>query len=110
MRAGSGANMALVDAWELAQQLVSNRHNSTQAAIAEFTARGAARSTAAINGSHRVITMAHSQGLTKLLFVGFFKIMGSLLGMSQASKTWLKWSKYWPSWLSLSSRASQKRA
>ncbi len=65
MRAGSGANMALLDAWELAQQLLSNRHNNTQAAIAEFAAQGAGRSSAAINGSHRAIRMAHSAGLDK---------------------------------------------
>ncbi|KAK9837382.1 hypothetical protein WJX84_006687 [Apatococcus fuscideae] len=40
---GSGANMALVDAWELAQQLVTGRHTCIQEAIDAYATHAAPR-------------------------------------------------------------------
>ena len=80
--AGSGANMALVDAWELAQQLVTGRHTCIQEAIDKCAIRAAPRSEKAISGSHRIIALAHAQGFTKLLIVLLLKILGTIMGMS----------------------------
>ena len=75
--------MALQDAWELAQQLANRKHGSQQAAISKFAEKAAPRSVGAIGRSHKIIGMAHSTGLLKLLFVrllGLFGFLSRLVG------------------------------
>ena len=93
--AGSGANMALVDAWELAQQLVTGRHTCIQEAIDAYATHAAPRSEKAISGSHRIIALAHAQGFTKLLIVLLLKILGTVMGMSSVGLFWLQTYKFW---------------
>ena len=70
--------MALQDAWELAQQLVNGGHSNAQAAITKFAESAAPRSAGAIAMSHKVISLAHSDGLVKLGFVGLLSLLGFL--------------------------------
>lgn len=77
--AGSGANMALQDSWELAQELVNGGHSSIQAAITHFGEMAAPRSVEAIEKSHKIIGVVHSEGLLKLLLVGVAGLIGFLI-------------------------------
>ena len=78
-RAGAGANMALQDAWELAQELVNGGHDTAQKAISQFAANAAQRSMDAINGGRRNIALAHSEGWKKLLCVAAIRTVGILM-------------------------------
>ncbi len=71
--------MALQDAWELAQQLVNGGHPTAQAAITEFAEKAAPRSVEAIDKSHKIIGLAHSNGLLKLMFVAALSVVGLFL-------------------------------
>ena len=70
--------MALQDAWELAQQLVNGGHSSTQAAVSHFADMAAPRSAEAIDKSHKIIGVVHSDGCLKLLIVGVASLIGFL--------------------------------
>ena len=82
--------MALVDSWELAQQLVTGGHGSMEAAINEYALKAAPRSKEAITGSHKIIAMAHSKGVIKLFFIGLFKVLGLLMGPGVGALFWLR--------------------
>lgn len=92
--------MALLDAWELAQHLVNGSHSSVQAAISHFAAEAAPRSLRAIHASRRVIAVAHSDGLLKLLFVVMLHIMGWLTSLGSTAPYWIWRSpgRLLPSW------------
>ncbi len=85
--------MALADAWELAQQLVEGGHKDAEAAISAFAAQNAARSAGAIKSSRRIISLVHSEGLRKWLFVAFLKFVGRVLGVGGAITTLIRWSR-----------------
>lgn len=57
---GNGANMAIMDGYQLAEQLVNA--NSLAEAIKGYDDQTVSRSTKAINMSHRIIEMGHSLG------------------------------------------------
>lgn len=71
--AGNGANMALMDGWELAEQLCKFR--SLLDALTKYDSSSIPRSKSAIRMSHRVIAMAHAQGWRLTLYVLFLRIM-----------------------------------
>jgi 2-polyprenyl-6-methoxyphenol hydroxylase-like FAD-dependent oxidoreductase len=58
--AGNGANMALMDGWELAEQLCKS--NSLLAAVTAYDLLSLPRSKRAIQTSHWSIAIAHAQG------------------------------------------------
>ncbi|KAK9864789.1 hypothetical protein WJX84_005645 [Apatococcus fuscideae] len=109
---GSGANMALLDAWDLAQQLVNGGHSNAQAAISQFAAEAAPRSLGAINSSRRVIAVAHSDGLFKFMFVLMLRIMGFLTSLGSTAPYWVWRSpgRLLPSWRQPAATAAQKHA
>lgn len=71
--------MALQDAWELAQQLVNGGHSSAQAAVSHFAEAAAPRSVEAIEKSHKIIGVVHSEGVVKLLVVAVASVAGFLI-------------------------------
>jgi hypothetical protein len=71
--------LALQDAWELAKQLVDGGHSSAQAAISQYMGEGSQRSVDAIERSHRVISVAHSQGWKRVVFVTGLRLVGWLM-------------------------------
>lgn len=87
--AGSGANTALLDAWDLAQQLVNGGHSSIQAAITQFAAEAAPRSAQAVGNGHRMIAAFHSGGLVKQLLVLALRIMGFLTSLGSTVPYWI---------------------
>ena len=78
---GAGANMALMDAWELAEELVSGGHSSAQEAISRFAEKAPKRSAGAIKFSRFNIAMVHSEGWRKRLVVLLLKAVGSALNL-----------------------------
>ncbi|CAF2782956.1 unnamed protein product [Rotaria sp. Silwood2] len=78
--AGNGANMAIMDGYQLADQLVHAKDLST--AIKSYDDLSIPRSTSAINMSHRSITIGHSQGLWKYMWVAVLKLMAWYLNLN----------------------------
>ena len=64
--AGNGANMALRDGLELAEQLMASQNADLTAAIASYDEASAPRVHAAIMGGRRNIAVAHSTGLQQV--------------------------------------------
>lgn len=75
--AGNGANMALMDGWDLAEQLCKS--GSLVAALSAYDSSSMPRSRSAIRMSHWSIDMAHAQGWRLVLYVLFLRIMKFLL-------------------------------
>jgi 2-polyprenyl-6-methoxyphenol hydroxylase-like FAD-dependent oxidoreductase len=71
--AGNGANMALMDGWELAEQLC--KPGSLHAALTAYDSSSMPRSKSAIRMSHRTITMAHAQGWRLAFYMVLLRIM-----------------------------------
>nr|ARQ20726.1 lipid body protein [Lobosphaera incisa] len=65
--AGNGANMAMRDGLELAEELLNPAHASLANAQEAFSERAAPRSRDAIKDSHRNLGMVHSQGWRQLV-------------------------------------------
>ncbi len=59
----NGANMAIMDGYQLAEQLVNT--NSSTEAIKTYDDQTIPSSTNAMQMSHRIIAMGHSQGVWK---------------------------------------------
>jgi hypothetical protein len=70
--------MALMDGYELADQLIHSKDLNT--AIKSYDDLSIPRSTKAINVSHQVIAMGHSQGIWKYMWVGVMKLMAWYFG------------------------------
>lgn len=77
---GNGANMAMMDGYQLAEQLILA--DSLSAAIHAYDDLSIPRSTTAINMSHRSIAIGHSQGIRKHLWVLALKFMAWYLGFN----------------------------
>lgn len=77
--AGNGANMAMMDAYQLAEQLIHSKDLST--AIHSYDDLSIPRSTTAINMSHRSISIGHSQGIWKFLWVNILKMITWYYGL-----------------------------
>jgi 2-polyprenyl-6-methoxyphenol hydroxylase-like FAD-dependent oxidoreductase len=76
--AGNGANMAIIDGYQLADQLIHNKDLST--AINSYDNLSIPRSTSAINMSHRSIAIGHSQGIRKFMWVTVLKLVAWYFG------------------------------
>jgi 2-polyprenyl-6-methoxyphenol hydroxylase-like FAD-dependent oxidoreductase len=76
--AGNGANMAIMDGYQLADQLIHAKDLNT--AIQSYDDLSIPRSTTAINMSHRSIQMGHSKGIWKYMWVGVLKLMAWYFG------------------------------
>ncbi|KAK9840469.1 hypothetical protein WJX74_010339 [Apatococcus lobatus] len=86
---GSGAITALLDAWDLAQQLVNGSHGSIQTAISAFADTAAPRSAEAFGSGHRMIAVFHSEGLLKQLLVLALRILGFLTSFGSTVSYWI---------------------
>lgn len=75
--AGNGANMALMDGWDLAEQLC--KCSELVDALRKYDAKSMPRSKKAIQMSHWTIAMAHAQGWRLMLNVLFLRIMRLLM-------------------------------
>lgn len=84
---GAGANMALVDGWELAEELVNGGHPSAQAAIEQYSKKAPQRSINSINGGKRNIGLVSSSGLKRWLIVAGIRTMGLALKLFSAQKS-----------------------
>ena len=71
--AGNGANMAMMDGYELAMLLVLS--NSLPSAVQAYDNLAIPRSTTSISMSHRTIAMGHSQGIWKHMWVAALKVI-----------------------------------
>ncbi len=76
---GNGANMAFVDAWQLALQLTSPHHLTLEAAIAAYDAESAPRCTAAVQGGSATIARWHRQGFAYHVTLVVYFLLGKLL-------------------------------
>ncbi|CAF1163553.1 unnamed protein product [Adineta steineri] len=83
--AGNGANMAMMDGYQLADQLVHSKDLNT--AIQSYDDLSIPRSTKAIDMSHRSITMGHSQGIWKYMYVGILKVMSWYFGYTKKNNS-----------------------
>ncbi|KAK9795220.1 hypothetical protein WJX73_003740 [Symbiochloris irregularis] len=83
---GSGANMALVDGLQLAQQLMDPVHRTLSAAVESYDDTSGPRVTRAIMAGRKNIALAHSRGWQQLKFVVVYFIAGWIV----AIKAWLK--------------------
>jgi 2-polyprenyl-6-methoxyphenol hydroxylase-like FAD-dependent oxidoreductase len=75
--AGNGANMALVDGWELAEQLC--RCDSLQAAVAAYDSLSVPRSKRVLRFSHWTIWILHSKGWRYVLWTWMLWIASWML-------------------------------
>ncbi|CAF4729556.1 unnamed protein product, partial [Rotaria sp. Silwood2] len=77
---GNGASMAVIDGYQLAEQLILAKNLS--AAIQAYDDLSVPRSTTAIKMSHRNIAMGHSQGIWKHLWVLTLKLIAWYFGFN----------------------------
>ena len=87
---GAGANMALLDAEELVEELVSGGHSSAQEAIQKFAEKASKRSADAIKFSRMNIALAHSDGWRKRLFLGALGTAGAAMRAVQKTRSFLR--------------------
>lgn len=78
--AGNGANLALRDGWDLAEQLC--RSNTLVEAVGAYDRSSVPRALATLKSSHRRIDMGHSTGLKYLLYSCIFTIGGCILRLT----------------------------
>jgi 2-polyprenyl-6-methoxyphenol hydroxylase-like FAD-dependent oxidoreductase len=76
--AGNGANMAMMDGYQLAEQLIYS--NNLNEAIQSYDDLSIPRSTKAIYMSHKSISMGHSQGIWKFFWVNILRMMSWYFG------------------------------
>lgn len=88
--AGAGANMALMDADDLVEELVNGNHSSAQAAIDSFAEKAPKRSADAIKSSRMNIALAHSEGWRKRLLLGALGAAGVVLRSVQKASSILR--------------------
>lgn len=75
--AGNGANLALMDGWDLATCLVSQV--SLNNALIEYDKRSMSRGLKTVKYSHYTIDMAHAKGNKLMLYKAMVRIVGWLL-------------------------------
>lgn len=75
--AGNGANLALKDGWDLAEQLC-NSDNLTQAVMA-YDKRSLPRAVATLKSSHWRIKVGHATGLSYWMYRIFFTLAGTMM-------------------------------
>lgn len=78
--AGNGANMAIVDGFELAEQLLNEKHGGDlKAAVKAYDGRSIPRCKRTRGVSHFNISLLHSKGFKLTCFMALFKLMGWIL-------------------------------
>ncbi|CAF3372829.1 unnamed protein product [Rotaria socialis] len=82
--AGNGANMAMMDGYQLAEQMILAKHLST--AVQAYDDLCIPRSINAIKMSHRTIAIGHSQGIWKYMWVTMLKIVAYFFGFNSKSE------------------------
>ena len=87
---GAGANMALMDAQELTEELVNGGHNNAEQAIRLFAEKAAKRSADAIKSSRMNISLAHSEGWRKRLLLAALGTIGNVLSAAQKARSYLR--------------------
>ncbi|UJR32420.1 hypothetical protein I4U23_019882 [Adineta vaga] len=78
--AGNGANMAIMDGYQLADQLIHAQDLKT--AIKAYDDLSIPRSTRAINISHRSISIVHSRGIWKHMWVSVLRLLAWYFGLN----------------------------
>jgi 2-polyprenyl-6-methoxyphenol hydroxylase-like FAD-dependent oxidoreductase len=78
--ADNGANMAIIDGYQLADQSIHSK--DLNAAIKSYDDLSIPRSKSAINMSHRSIALGHSQGIRKYMWVIILKMMAWYFGFN----------------------------
>lgn len=78
--AGNGANMAIMDGFELAEQLVNGKHGTDlRSAVLMYDKHSIRRCNRTRNMSHFNISVLHSTGLKHRCMITLFKLIGNLL-------------------------------
>lgn len=78
--AGNGANMAIMDGFELAEQLLNGKHGrDLKAAVMLYDKNSIVRCNRTRNMSHFNISVLHSKGFKHRCMITLFKMMGNLL-------------------------------
>ncbi|RFU29799.1 hypothetical protein B7463_g6544, partial [Scytalidium lignicola] len=80
--AGNGANMALMDGWDLADQLV--KCASLKAAVENFDRLSYPRASSTLKFSHANIRIGHTQGWQLTLYTSLLKTVSVLFGIRGA--------------------------
>lgn len=102
LAAGNGANMAFMDAWQLAQQLTNPQHLTLADCVSAYDAESAPRSTAALREGSFNIRMWHRTGLGHYGLIAVIYVISrvvQLVQMPDVQKTvekfaaWRFWSK-----------------
>ncbi|KAI1124076.1 putative monooxygenase [Nemania abortiva] len=75
--AGNGANLALKDGWDLADQLCQS--SSLARAVAAYDKRSVPRAMATLKSSHWRIKVGHATGLAYWLYRVFFTVAGAIV-------------------------------
>lgn len=83
--AGAGANLALNDAWDLAQAL--RRASNLEEAAKAYDRTAMPRANAALRFSHWSIDIAHSTGLKLWIYQAFFRLLGLFIGATRSEAT-----------------------
>lgn len=76
--AGNGANMAMMDAWDLAEQLC--KHETLESALKAYDSVAIPRAKAVIKFSHRTIALAHATGWRFWLYSFVLRIINKFRG------------------------------
>jgi len=88
--AGNGANMALMDGFDLAKILIESPSDDLSAAIKLYDEIHLPRVRRTLNFSHRTIEWAHSSGLKYFGVSLLFRAMGTLMSLASISRRrWL---------------------
>lgn len=84
--AGNGANMAIMDGFELAEQLLNGKHGrDLKAAVKMYDKNSIARCNRTRSMSHFNIAVLHSKGVKHSCMITLFKLLGNFLIRPKAS-------------------------
>jgi 2-polyprenyl-6-methoxyphenol hydroxylase-like FAD-dependent oxidoreductase len=78
---GNGANMAMLDGWDLAEQFA--RNISMDTALETYDGRSMPRSTSAVRQSHWAIDMMHATGLKLAVYRALLWLVGLVMRWKQ---------------------------
>ncbi|RMJ27661.1 FAD binding domain-containing protein [Aspergillus sp. HF37] len=79
--AGNGANMAMLDGWDLAEQLA--RNSSMETALEAYDGRSMPRSASTVRHSRWAIDMMHATGLKLAVYRGLLWLVGLVMRWKQ---------------------------